>query len=308
MADNYIRVCRITAGTKTYILDDMQVEFTVRAWRLQTPANAVIRILNLSEDTKNALCVQNLRIVLEAGYEDHYGVIFAGTVKQGNRGKINGTDTYCDLYCADGDQAYIKAQVSKTLAKGATRQDVVNECLKAFNPYGIANGFMSPKLGGFQYPQPVVLFGLAREIMRGVAKDIGADWSFNQGKLNVIHKTESLPGGDIVVNSETGMVGRATQTFNGIIVRTVINPAMQKDRIVRIDEKSIDRAAPNPAFGFETPQNALIPSIAADGRYRVYGVDRVGSMRGGEWFDTLYCAAANTAQTSLPKALLDFQQ
>ena len=308
MADNYIRVCRLTAGGKTYTLDDIQVEFTIRAWRTQTPMNAVIRIYNLSDATKNALCVQNLRIVLEAGYQDHYGVIFAGTVKQGNRGKINGTDTYCDLYCADGDQAYIKAQVAKTLKKGSTRQDVVNECLKAFQPYGITKGFMSQKLGGFQYPQPVVLFGLAREIMRGVAKDIGADWSFNQGKCNVIHKTESLPGGDSVLNSDSGMIGRATQTFGGIIVREALNPAMQKDRVVKIDQKSIDLAAPNPAFGFETPQNALLPSIAADGRYRVYGVDRVGSMRGSEWYDVLYCAAANTTQTSLPKALLDFQQ
>jgi hypothetical protein len=308
MADNYIRVCRLTAGGKTYTLDDMQVEFTIRAGRIQTPMNAVIRIYNLSDATKTALCVQNQKVVLEAGYQDHFGVIFAGTVKQGNRGKINGTDTYCDLYCADGDQAYIKAQVSKTLAKGSTKQQVVDECLKAFAPYGITKGFMSPKLAGGGSPQPIVLFGLAREIMRGVAKDIGADWSFNQGKCNVIHKTESLPGGDIVLNSDTGMIGRATQTFGGIIVREALNPAIQKDRIVKIDQKSIDLAAPNPAFGFETPQNAMLPTIATDGRYRVYGIDRVGSMRGSEWYDVLYCAAASTPGSNLPKALIEFQQ
>lgn len=309
MADNYLRVCRLIAGGKTYDLDDMQIEFLVRQKRIQTPATAEIRVLNLADTTKNAICRQNQSVILEAGYRDHYGAIFKGTIKQGNRGKINGTDTYMDLFCGDGDQGYVKAQVIKTLAKGSTRQDVVNECLKAFAPYGITKGFMSPKLNdGFTYPQAVPLFGLARDIMRRVAKDIGADWSFESMKLNVVHKTEALPGGDIVINSQTGMVGRATQTFNGIIVRTVINPSMYKDRIVKIDEASIDRASPDPSFGYDNPNNAKIPSIATDGRYRVYGVDRTGSMRGNEWFDTLYCAAAKSTDTFLPKALMDFQQ
>lgn len=308
MADNYLRVCRLIVAGQTYNLDDMQVEFLVRQKRGSTPAIAEIRVLNLSDSTKNTVCRQNQSVILEAGYQDHYGAIFKGTIKQGNRGKINGTDTYMDLFCGDGDQAYIKAQVIKTIAKGSTRQDVVNECLKAFAPHGITKGFMSPKLNdGFRYPQDVPLFGLARDIMRKVAKDIGADWSFNSGKLNVVHKTEALPGGDIVLNSETGMVGRATQTFNGIIVRTFINPSMYKDRVVKIDEASIDRAAPDSAFGYDNPSGAKLPSIAADGRYRVYGIDRTGSMRSNEWFDTLYCAAAS-GNGFLPKALMDFQQ
>lgn len=308
MADNYLRVCRLIAGGKTLNLDDMQVEFLVRQKRVSTPAIAEIRLTNLADSTKNAICRQNQSVILEAGYQDHYGAIFKGTIKQGNRGKINGTDTFVDLFCGDGDQAYIKGQVIKTLPKGSTRQDVVNECLKAFAPYGITKGFMSPKLNdGFKYPQAVPLFGQARDIMRRVARDIGADWSFNSGKLNVIHKTEALPGGDVVLNSQTGMVGRATQTFNGIIVRTLINPAMYKDRIVKIDGSSIDRAAPDPSFGYENPNTAKLPSIAADGRYRVYGVDRTGNMRGGEWFDTLYCAAAS-GDGFLPKALIEFQQ
>jgi hypothetical protein len=308
MADNYLRVCRLIVQGRTYSLDDMQVEFIVRQKRVSTPAIAEIRVLNLSDSTKNTICRQNQSVILEAGYRDHYGAIFKGTIKQGNRGKINGTDTYMDLFCGDGDQAYIKAQVIKTIAKGSTRQDVVNECLKAFAPYGITKGFMSPKLNdGFKYPQDVPLFGLARDIMRKIAKDVGADWSFNSGKLNVVHKAEALPGGDIVLNSNTGMIGRATQTFNGIIVRTNINPSMYKDRVVKIDEGSIDRAAPDPAFGYNNPSNATLPSIAADGRYRVYGVDRTGSMRSNEWYDTLYCAAAN-GSGFLPKALMDFQQ
>lgn len=308
MADNYLRVCRLTAGGQSYTLDDMQVEFLVRQKTIQTPNTAVIRLLNLSDQTKNAICVRNQVVILEAGYRSHFGAIFKGTIKQGNRGKVNGTDTYLDLYCGDGDQAYIRAQVSKTLPAGATRQDIVNECLKAFAPYGIRRGYMTPRLMDGKFPRPVVLFGLARECMRRVARGINADWSFQSGKLEVVHKTEAKPGGEVVLNSETGLVGRATQTFNGIIVRTLINSAMQCNHIVRIDEASIDRAAPDPAFGFENPQNDKIPSIATDGRYRVYGIDRTGNLRGGEWYDTLYCAAANTESTFLPRALINFQQ
>ncbi len=238
----------------------------MRQKRIQTPATAEIRVLNLSDTTKNAICRQNQSVILRRGIATTTGRSSRARSSRANRGKINGTDTYMDLFCGDGDQAYVKAQVIKTLAKGSTRQDVVNECLKAFAPYGITKGFMSPKLNdGFTYPQAVPLFGLARDIMRRVAKDIGADWSFESMKLNDVHKTEALPGGDIVINSKTGMVGRATQTFNGIIVRTLLNPSMYKDRIVKIDEASIDRAAPDPTFGFDnrtTPRSRASPRTA----------------------------------------------
>ena len=83
MADNYLRVCRLIAGGKTYDLDDMQIEFLVRQKRIQTPATAEIRVLNLADTTKNAICVQNQLVILEAGYRDHYWAIFKGTIKQG---------------------------------------------------------------------------------------------------------------------------------------------------------------------------------------------------------------------------------
>jgi len=307
LAVQFIRVCRLTSGGNTWNLDDAAVEFLVRQKTVQMPNIAEIRVYNLTEDSRTKLCKQNQEIILEAGYRGRYSAIFKGTIKQGNRGKVKGTDTFVDLFCGDGDQAYIRAQVSKTLPAGSTRQQVVDECLKAFGPYGVSKGFMSSKLAGFTFPRPVTLFGLAREQMRTIARDIGADWSFQSGQLDVLHKTEAKPGGEYVLNSRTGLIGRATQTFNGIIVRTLLNN-IQCGGVIRLDEKSIDLAAPDSTFGYETPNNAKLPSIATDGRYKVYGIDRVGVMRGQDWYNILYCAAANTDQSYLPRALLNYQQ
>jgi len=307
VAQQYIRVCRLTSGGKTWNLDSAAVEFLVRQKTVQMPNIAEIRIYNLTPDSANRLCQQNQELVLEAGYQGRYSAIFKGTIKKGNRGKVRGTDTFVDLFCGDGDQAYIRAAVSKTLPAGSTRQQVVDECLKAFAPYGIAKGFMSPKLAGFTFPRPVTLFGLARDQMRSIARDIGADWSFQSGKLDVLHKTEAKPGNEYVLNSRTGLIGRATQTFEGIIVRTLLND-IQCGSVIRLDEKSIDLAAPDPSFGYETPKNAKLPSIATDGRYKVYGVDRVGVMRGQDWYCILYCANASADKSWLPRALLNYQQ
>ncbi len=134
MADNYLRVCRLTSGGKTYSWRICRSNSLSGKSGYPRPPSRKFGCSTSPRRRRTQSAGQNQSIVLEAGYRDHYGAIFKGTIKQGNRGKVNGTDTFVDLFCGDGDQAYIKGQVIKTLPKGSTRQDVVNDASRRSSP------------------------------------------------------------------------------------------------------------------------------------------------------------------------------
>jgi len=80
------------------------------------------------------------KVILQAGYESNYGVIFQGNIKQVLLGRESATDTYVDLVCGDGDRAYNYAVVNTTLAKGSTPLDQVNAAAQTTSPMGVTLG------------------------------------------------------------------------------------------------------------------------------------------------------------------------
>lgn len=93
------------------------------------------------------------------------------------------------------------------------------------------------------------------------------------------------------MNSQTGMIRRPEQTEDGIIVRSLINPALSIHSKVQINQSSIQRA--DPEYGSLTSDVsarnrnlALTGTISSDGTYLVYFIERVGDTRSVEWYDT----------------------
>lgn len=122
-------------------LSALRFTFDVRRGDLQTPNSARIRVYNVSANTANRAEKEFTRVVLQAGYQGNYGIIFDGTIIQARRGRESGTDTYLDITAADGDSAYNFAVVNTTLAAGSTLADHVGVCTKAMEPYGVGLGY-----------------------------------------------------------------------------------------------------------------------------------------------------------------------
>ena len=92
--------------------------------------------MNASAETASMVQKEFTRVVLQAGYEGNYGVIFHGNLVRAKWGKSGGVDTVLNLTAADGDQAYNFAVVNTTLPKGATKADKLRLLCSAMNPMG----------------------------------------------------------------------------------------------------------------------------------------------------------------------------
>ena len=106
-------------------LSALRFVFDVRRGDLQTPNSARVRVFNVGPMTAQRVQKEFTRLVLQAGYEGNYGIIFDGNIKQVRRGRVSQTDTYLDITAADGDSAYNFAVVNATLAAGSTSADHV---------------------------------------------------------------------------------------------------------------------------------------------------------------------------------------
>lgn len=285
------------------VIDLSQMRFTFQTAQqdVESPNNCSIRVFNLSESTVDALTkFEYTRVILQAGYENsHFGVIFDGSIKQFRRGRLNATDTYLDILAADGDQAYNFAVINKTLAAGSSPNDRVKAVLDEMSKSGATRGNV-PEFTGGVLPRGKVLFGMARALLRQQVQSQGATWNISNGQINVTPLTGYLPGEAVVLNSLTGLIGRAEQTQEGVKCTSLLNPRLEVGRLLQIDNKSINQTiAQTPLPGgsqlafnqYSGIQN--FATVTADGVYRLYVVEHEGDTRGQAWYSHLTALAIN---------------
>lgn len=294
MSNQFDRACSLIIGAASgdaLDLSALRIRFTVTQATVQTPKHADIRVYNPNPETAKRIQREFTKVALQAGYAGAMGLIFQGTVKQIRRGRENATDTYLDILAADSDQAYNFAVVSQTMAAGATQSMVKDALVKSMKPFGITEGY-APAMSQYQLPRGKVLFGMARDHLRTLAKTNGVDWSLTDGQLQLAPIAAPLPGEAIVLTAKTGLIGLPTQTINGILAKVLLNPQIRAGKQVRIDNESIQDAQVSPGIDIYS-QYSSFPQKDADGFYKVFFVQHIGDTRGQAWYSDLICTAVD---------------
>lgn len=288
-AQQYLRVCKlIVFGSDRNGLDlsELRIKFSVKRSDTITPNTADIRVYNLSEETAKTIRKEFTKVILQAGYEGNYGVIFQGNIKQVILGRESQTETYVDIVAGDGDRAYNFAVVNKSLAPGATMSDQVQAASTAMAPKGVTAGNV-----GDMPPEKLVrtkvMYGNARDYLRDVAQTTGKSVSIQDEKITFIPKKSYLPGERVVLTAKTGMIGTPQQTNEGINVKCLINPLIKIGGRIELDNKSIERLKINLAVP-GSPANIPAP-LTTDGVYYVLVVEHTGDNRGVDWYTSLIC-------------------
>lgn len=291
----------LTNGETALDLSEMHCTFRSSQQDEESPSNAVIRVFNLSQETLTKVKTEYSRVVVQAGYVDGpFGVIFDGTIKQFRIGREpDALNNYLDILAADGDLAYNFALVNKSLAAGTTSGDRIAAAVAAMSPLGVNAGqLLIPSSGGI-LPRGKVLFGMAKAILRSEVQTMGATWSIQDGKVNVIPLEGYLPGEAVVLTSQTGLIGRPEQTIQGIKCKALLNPKIIVGGLIKIDNASINQtqaqiteALPGNAGQLAYDKWAAIQQFATvtdDGTYRVYVAEYVGDTRGIDWYVEMIC-------------------
>ena len=284
----YLRKCNLLVANNqgdALDLSALRIKFSVKRSNAMTPNAADIRVYNLEEKTANLISKEFTRVILQAGYDSNYGVIFQGSIKQVIVGRESGTETFIEIIASDGDLAYNFAIVSTSLKKGATQQQQVDAAVATMSPLGVTAGGNTVVEATPQLPRGKVMFGNARNYLRDSAQTVGASWSIQDEKVVFVAKNAYLPGQAVVLNSQTGMIGAPQQTLQGVNVKCLLNPNIQIATKIQLDSSQIQRLAIN----LSVPGTAAaIPApLTTDGVYFVLVAEHVGDTRGIEWYSNL---------------------
>lgn len=282
----YKRKCSLVVGGdgKGLELGDLRVVFQTHHADYETPNHADIRVYNLSEETARQIEKEFTQVVLQAGYESTFGLVFGGNVRQVRRGRESGTDTYLDILASDGDKAYNYAVVNSTLAAGSRPNDHVDVAQAAMAEHGVSKGYI-PDLGRQELPRGKVFYGMARKYMRDAAATTDTTWSTQNGAVQMVPIQGHLPGEAVKLTARTGLVGQPEQTDQGIKVRALLNPRFRVGGRIKLDNNSIL------LFKADLKVGAFhdTPRLDDDGLYRILAVDFTGDTRGGDWYADLTC-------------------
>jgi hypothetical protein len=284
----YLRKCSLIVGAGSdqgLELGDLRVTFQTHKADFETPNHADIRVYNLSDETARRIKGEFTRVVLQAGYEGNFGLIFGGTIRQVRLGRENGVDTYVDLLVSDGDRAYNFAVVNTTLAAGATQADQVKASMGAMSEHGATEGYVPPDLDGQALPRGKAMYGMARSYMRDSAASTDSSWSIQDGAVQMIKRQGYLPGTPITLTAESGLIGMPEQTNEGIKVKCLLNPRLRVGSRIHLNNTSIIQFKTDLKIG--AFQKA--PRLDADGLYRVLAVEFKGDTRGKDWYADLIC-------------------
>lgn len=299
--EQYLRACTlIVYGTNLNGLDlsQLRIKFSVKHSDSQSPNTADIRVYNVSEETALSMLI-NLsppsgistttpgRVVLQAGYQSNFGVIFQGNIKQIILGRESATDTFVDIVAGDGHLAYNYAIVNTTIAAGSTPTSQINAAVTSTSKFGVSLGYVGNQdtINNVKLPRGKVMYGNAKNYLRTVSQTIGQTWSIQNEQVTFIPKKSFKPGVAVVLTSKTGLIGTPQQTNEGVNIKCLLNPNIKIGGRVNIAEATIsdfkiNLATPN------SPAN-IPPPLTQDGIYYVLVTEQTGDTRGVDWYTNI---------------------
>ena len=280
-------------------LSNLHFRFSTSQQDVESPSNCSIRVYNLSESTVKQIRGEFSKVLLQAGYDEGFGVVFRGEIKQFRIGKENATDTYLDILAADGDSGYNFGVVNTTLAAGSTQEQVRTAIVGAMPGLQVAPS-SAAVTGGIPILRPKVLFGMARDFARDHAATHGQTWSIRDGQVYFTPLRGYEAGEVVVLHARSGLVGLPESTQDGIKLRCLLDPRMVPGCRVRIDNASLNQTVQRDPNGAPVAYNQykglqFFASTSADGTYRVFVAEHRGDTRGQEWYTDLICLSMDSS-------------
>ncbi|CAB3918920.1 phage protein [Achromobacter sp. CF-sbj1-Ac2-l] len=289
------KVSLIVGDEEALDLSALSFSFGIKRNDAKSPNTATIKVMNASRETASLAQREFTRVVLQAGYEGNYGVIFHGNVVRAKWGGSGDTETVLEITAADGDKAYNFAVVNATVPKGSDRADKVRLLCSAMNPYGVRQGYV-PDLGGKKSIRGAVMSGMVRDYLQDVCGSANTLWSIQDGKVVVVPETAYVPGSVPVLSHDSGLVGMPEQTEKGIKLRMLLNPSIRVGGLVNLDNSRIAEygfQARSEGKGANEIDRSEQRRISGDGYYYVMEVEHRGNTRGDEWYTEVLCLATD---------------
>lgn len=254
-------------------VSEVRCSFNIPKTQFRQANTAVVDLYNLSPNTENQIIQSGKRVIIEAGYNgSFYGKIFEGNIIQPVRSKEGGVDYKLRLVAMDSDRFLTYGLVGVTLVAEQNARDAVVAAATRAN-YPVETGSIADTR--ITYPRGKVMFGKPSEYLDQLAKSMNATFYTENGEVNIVQAKQNPSDEIFDLGPKTGLIGSPTQNDIGIDFECLLNPLIELNSFVRIDNEKI--------AGKEYEQGTSIRSLDSQGIYRIIKVTYIGDTRGNNW-------------------------
>lgn len=196
--DLFNRVVKVRVSGKT-LGEPLTIYFDIPFDDSEEVNTGTIKIYNLSDPTISSI-KNNIPITLSAGYQDEYGSIFQGVVKEPET-TWSGVDKVTEIVCAEEHRNYLNKKVVKTFAPSTPSSTVLKYLI---GEAGLGIGDLSP-VTDFVYRSGKTLKGDVSTLIKSIVKDTKSKMHISRGKIYIRDPKVGDATG-FVVNKESGLV------------------------------------------------------------------------------------------------------
>jgi hypothetical protein len=291
----FLRVAQIVIGKNgngIKVDQKLKIQFEIIKTVDPEPNQAIVKIYNLNQTNEEKIKNEYDEIIINAGYQDASRLIFRGNIIRVFRYRDK-TDFITEIEAGDGDKDFRNAIMNETLAAGTSTSQLVDRAVKSFSSTLKGESQVQNK----QRLRGKVISGNTRDILSDIAAENGANWSIQDGQLQIVKTDGVLPDEAIVVNSNTGMLGSPEINDKGIAVQALLNPQFRVNGVIKLDNNVIRAKRANRAtLANSTERDALKAEknpvrLDPDGLYKILKITHKGDTRGtgGDWVTDIEC-------------------
>ena len=252
-------------------IENLRIRFDITKTIRSEANTARITVYGLSDDTRNVIEGTEDRVRLFAGYEQDTGLelLFDGSITRVQH-DISPPNVTTTLETGDGIDVLRNTRVNLSYDAGVPARQIIDDLS---DELGVtvreiledSDRGDDSYLGGFSFG------GAAESALDRVTDRVGAQWSIQNGEIQVIGRGEALDREAVVLTPGTGLLATPEKLDNvtealseeqdipGWRLRSLLNPKLEPGRIVEVESRVVE------------------------GRFVIQSVDHSGDTRGANW-------------------------
>lgn len=268
-----------TLKTADLEVTGLKMNFNIEKSLVGYPNLANIKVYNFSENSRNKLEEEGLKLQFFAGYEDtSVPLIFEGDIVNVVHIK-EGTEWISEIFAGDGSKLLNTSTVNKSYKAGSTVEQVYNDLIGQMDGIkkGATEGLKNCLSGKRSLLRDLQLTGNIKDWLNKLAKDCGFEYSVNDGVIET--NPTGAPLSDVppfIINQKSGMIGSPERTEVGVNVLHYLLPELKLARTIKIESINDKVNVGNLFF-------RKVPPIKNEGIYRIDKLVHTGDTHDNLW-------------------------
>lgn len=190
----------------------LRIQFEIKKSLGKEPNKCLIRITNLSRQSRDALERKPLQVMIHAGYDGVLRLMASGDLKRVFSKREGKTEIVTHIQVADGWRAYAHARADgKSYRPPTTPLQIVKDLLATMNLKAPPEILSAPELRQ-TLSSGVSLEGPTRDALTRVLAPYGYSWSIQNGQPVVLRDGQTRVGQEFVIDADAGLLASPEET------------------------------------------------------------------------------------------------